>query len=392
MQPPLSVALTVEQLWQPVPGGSGTYIRELAGALLDRGDVEPYGVRARPAPAPGGTEAPLGPPGLPVVTSRLPRAALYESWSRLRRPAVPGPPGAGDGTPGRSPAVVHATTWAVPPRSAPLVVTVHDLAFRRSPEHFTRRGVAFFERALELTRREADVVVVPSEATRADAVAEGIGADRVQVVPHGVRADAGARGRVPELRERFRLERDYVLWCGAIEPRKNLGVLLDAYARLLDEGSELDLVLVGPDGWGGAPSALTERLSALPPGRVHRTGQVSAADLQAAYAGATVFCFPSLWEGFGMPVLEAQAHGVPVVTTAETSMAEVSGDGAVLVPAQDARAVADGIAHALSHHEKLSAAALTNAAGYTWARSAELHLDAYRDAAGTAPAGAVSHL
>ena len=385
----MAVAMTVEQLWQPVPGGSGTYIRELAAALAARGDVTLTGIRARPSdphaspPTPScaqGVQRPESPnPGpvidLPAVmqlhSSRLPRPALYESWLRLRRPRVPGP----------RPDVIHATTWAVPPRSAPLVVTVHDLAFQRSPDHFTPRGVAFFNRALEITRREADVVIVPSQATRDDVVAAGIDPERVRVIPHGVAAPPVTEAGAATFRERHGLLRPYVMWCGAIEPRKNLGTLLAAFSRIVGD-ADLDLVLAGPDGWGGAAADLGRRRAALPADRVHVLGALSWADLHAAYTGARVFAFPSLWEGFGMPVLEAQAHGVPVVTSRGTSMAEVLGGGGLLVDASDdADLAASILAAAGERHDVLSLAARVNAARYTWPASAEAHLAAYRDAA-----------
>ncbi|GAB2465209.1 glycosyltransferase family 4 protein [Xylanimonas ulmi] len=362
----LDVTLVAEQLWQPVPGGSGTYIRELASALVARGDVALRAVRAA---GPQGDGHGL-PASVPIDQSRLPRAALYEAWTRWRLPRVPGP----------RPQVLHATTWAVPPRSAPLVVTVHDLAFRRSPEHFTPRGVAFFERALTATRRDADAVIVPSLATRDDAVAAGVDPSRLHVIAHGVSAAPVDEAAATAFRARHGITRPYVLWCGAIEPRKNLGVLLDAFSRLVEE-TDLDLVLVGPDGWGGAAQDLRARRAALPADRVHVLGAVSWRELQEAYAAARVFCFPSLWEGFGMPVLEAQAHGVPVVTSRGTSMAEVVGGGAVLIDPLDADDVAAGIQVAVGPaHGDLAAAARANAAAYTWERSAEQHVTAYRAA------------
>lgn len=364
---PLSVSMTVEQLWQPVPGGSGTYIRELASALAARGDITLSGVRAR-------TPVTADPRGLPTAmglhSSALPREVLYESWGRLRLPRVPGP----------RPDVIHAATWAIPPRSAPLVVTVHDLAFQRSPEHFTSRGVAFFERALSITRRESDVIVVPSEATRDDVAAAGIATDRITVIPHGVSAVPVSDEDVAAFRARHGLHRPYVMWCGAIEPRKNLGILLDAFAVLVGE-TDLDLVLAGPDGWGGAAEDLRRRRARLPADRIRVLGVLSWQDLHTAYAGARVFVFPSLWEGFGMPVLEAHAHGVPVVTSRETSMAEVVGDGAILVDPLDADDVATAIATAAgAQHGRLAAAAAANATLYSWERCAEQHVAAYHAA------------
>jgi glycosyltransferase involved in cell wall biosynthesis len=363
----LDLTMTVEQLWQPVPGGSGTYIRELSAALARRDDVRLTGVRAR---ADDDSDRRGLPPSMALRSSRLPRPVLYEAWTRLRRPAIRGP----------RPTVLHATTWAVPPRTAPLTVTVHDLAFRRSPEHFTPRGVAFFERALEITRREASAVVVPSAATRDDCIAAGLAPERIHVVPHGVTALPVTDAQVADFRARHRLARPFVLWCGAIEPRKNLSVLLEAFGRLVGD-TDLDLVLVGPAGWGGAAADLRARRAALPADRVHVLGAVNWAELHTAYAAARAFCFPSLWEGFGMPVLEAEAHGVPVVTSRGTSMAEVSGDGAVLIDARDPDDVAAGLREATgARHAELSASAAANAVGYTWERSAALHMAAYRAA------------
>jgi glycosyltransferase involved in cell wall biosynthesis len=362
----LAVSMTVEQLWQPAPGGSGTYIRELATALTARTDVALMGVRAF-----GRDDERKGlPDAMTIRQSRLPRAVLYALWVEWRIPGLPGP----------KPQVIHATTWSIPRRTAPLVVTVHDTAFLRNPDHFTPRGVSFFQWALGVTRREADAVVVPSRATFDDCVSAGIDPGLVTVIPHGVTALPVTDADIAAFRERRGLTRPYILWTGSIEPRKNLGVLLDAYADICHD-TDLDLVLAGPDGWGGAAADLRARRAGLPADRVHVMGALALPELQAAYAGAQVYCYPSLWEGFGMPVLEAQAHGIPVVTSQDTAMAEFGGDGAILVDPQDPAAVAVALREAAGdRHDELSAAGLANAAKYTWAKSAELHMVAYRDA------------
>lgn len=365
---PVSVSMTVEQLWQPVAGGSGTYIRRLAEQLVGRDDVRPSGVRAR---GPLGSRGGL-PESFPLVASSLPRQALYAAWNTLRAPRLPGP----------RTEVIHATTWAVPPRTAPLVVTVHDVAFRRNPAHFTAHGVRYFERSLEIVKRDADLVIVPSVATRDDCVAEGLSPDRIRVVPHGTAATPVSDEEAADWRAAHGLHRPFVLWCGTLEPRKNVGALLDAYRELLDDGTELDLVLIGPTGWGGTSNQVRSAVDRLPAERVHLLGKVSEHDLQVAYRTAAAFCFPSLWEGFGMPVLEAMAHGTPVVTSEGTSMAEVSGAGALLVDPTSPDALADAIRRAAGpEHDLLAAAALENASTYTWARAADLTVAAYRDAA-----------
>ncbi|WP_200938673.1 glycosyltransferase family 1 protein [Modestobacter sp. Leaf380] len=359
----LRVAMTVEQCWQPVPGGSGTYIRELARAYRALEHLSVTGLAARH----GGRPAPDGSPDLRVSESALPRQLLYRSWQQTRSPRAP-----------RGHDVVHATTWAVPGHRVPLVVTVHDLAFRHDPGHFTPNGVAFFERGLQIARDEAAAVVVPSEVTREDCVAAGIDRDRVHVVLHGVRVATPSPAAVTAFRTRHGLARPYVLWVGTREPRKNLPRLLAAFDHVVDRGADLDLVLVGPDGWGGA----ADRVSAVTQDRVHVLGRLGVDELAASFAGARVFCYPSLREGFGMPVSEAMAHGVPVVTSRGTAMEEVAAGAAVLVDPLDAADVARGLLQADGpEHGRLARASAARAGHLDWARAARETVDVLRGAA-----------
>lgn len=369
----LRVAMVVEQLWQPVPGGSGTYIRELVRELQrtagSADGVELVGLAGRSG------DPSTGPAGLTVRRSRLPRAALYASWQRLRRPRAERLAGPVD--------VVHATTWAIPGGRRPLVVTVHDLAFLREPQHFTPHGTAFFRRAWQVTLDQAARVVVPSAATAADCVAAGLDPDRVTVVPHGVRADHPTPGQLRGWRERHGVARAYVLWCGTVEPRKNLARAVRGWTQARRRGLDLDLVLVGPSGWGGTDD-LAAALAAADPSAVHRLGRLSSADLQSAYAGATAFVFPSLWEGSGMPVLEAMAHGVPVVTSAGTSMAEFAASAGVLVDPTSVEQIAEGLLQVRAWPQSRRADVRAEAARYDWAASAAAHVRVYREAAGVA--------
>jgi glycosyltransferase involved in cell wall biosynthesis len=361
--------MTVEQCWQRVPGGSGSYVVELVRALTPDTRIDLVGVAARH----GRGRPPQLPDSLRVVRSPLPRAALYRAWSTLRRPRVEAMTGPVD--------VLHATTWAVPGHRVPLVVTVHDLAFLREPAHFTRHGNAFFRRSWDVVRAEAVRVVVPSETTAADCVAHGMDRARIRVIPHGVRADAVSDARRAHWRERYGVTRPYILWCGTLEPRKNLPRLVDAYARAAHE-LRADLVLVGPTGWGDTAEVVSRALARLPVGTVHLLGRLDDEDLQTAFSGALVFAFPSLWEGFGMPVLEAMAHGVPVVTSAGTSMAEFVGAAGALVDPLDVDSIADGLMAAIGpHHSAMSEAGKALSARRTWAASAHGHAAVYREAA-----------
>jgi glycosyltransferase involved in cell wall biosynthesis len=364
MTTPLHVAMTVEQCWQRVPGGSASYLIALLGALQERDDVVTTGIRAAHRDAPAADQTPPG----EVRAFPLPRYALYRAWNRLAAPRAEWLVRTAD--------VVHASTWAIPPTRRPLVVTVHDLAFLRDESHFTPRGVRFFLRALERTREEAGAVIVPSQATADDCVAAGIERDRIHVVPHGAPRWTVRPEEIAELRTRLDLPERYVLWCGTHEPRKNVEGLLGGFRDLAEQDPTVHLILVGPPGWGEAAPPLHGAWAS----RVHQLGRLSSTDLRVAYAGALAFCFPSLWEGFGLPVLEAMSVGTPVVTSRGTSMAEVVGDAGILVDPSDVTSIAAGIMRALDDAALLGLAGRTRANGFTWERAAAGHIGAYRAA------------
>lgn len=367
---PLRVAVTLEQCWQRVPGGTATSILGAVDACRRRSDLDLIGVAAmhrRPPP-----EA-FRPP-VPVAQLPLPTLALYEAWHGLRRPRVEQATGPVD--------VVHATAVAVPPTRAPLVVTVHDLAFLADQANATRHGHRFFRRGTELARRHARLVLVPSEATAAECRAAGFAPDRLRVVPWGVDTEAAARvgdAEVEAMRARRHLPRPYVLFVGTVEPRKNLGAVIDGMRALAGKG--VDLVLVGPEGWN---EDLDAKLAALDGIQTHRLGFAAPADLGPLYAGCAAFCYPSLREGFGMPVLEAMAHGAAVVTSAGTATEEVVGATGLVVDPRDHGAVGEALASLVDDAglaAKLGDAARSRAATFTWDRTAELTAVAYAEAA-----------
>ena len=351
---PLHVAVTVEQSWQRVPGGTASSTNALLAELALRPDTDVWGVAARHrGPAPAEWRPPV-----PVHQLPLPREVLYRTWPTLRWPPVT------LGSP-RRPDVVHATSPAIPPATSPLVATVHDLAFLEVPELYTPRGVRFLRRGTDLARDAAAAVVVPSRWVGRECLAAGFEADRLHVVPHGVAVPAVDPGQVAALRGRLGLRGDYVLWCGTHEPRKNLVTLLKAFALLVEDGTYLDLLLVGPPGWGAAAVPAPEVAA-----HVRVAGFLPYAQLHAAYAGAAVFAFPSLREGFGLPVLEAMAHGVPVVTTRLSPMAEFAERAGVLIEARDEAELAAGILAARDGADGYGAEGRRTAAGRTWAGAA----------------------
>jgi glycosyltransferase involved in cell wall biosynthesis len=362
----LRVAVTVEQSWHVVPGGIATATVELLRALVARGDLDLVGVAARHRgrPSPG-----LEPP-VPVRQLRLERRALYETWQRFRVPLVERATGPVD--------IVHDAGYVVPPSRAPLIATVHDLLFRAYPEHYTWHSRQVFRRGFELARRHARIVICPSRATEAACVEAGIDAERLRVVPLGVRRSDPDPEREERVRGRYGIVRPYVLFCGTIEPRKNLRRVIEAFRGVDDR--DVELVIAGPQGW---KEDLEGDLSALN-GRARAIGFVARDDLDVLYAGAAAVVYPSLAEGFGLPVLEAMANGAPVVTSLGTATEEVAGDAALLVDPLDVDAIGGAIQRLLDDRglaAELGSAARARASAYTWTRSAELVAGIYAEVA-----------
>jgi glycosyltransferase involved in cell wall biosynthesis len=253
--------------------------------------------------------------------------------------------------------VLHCTTFRGPVRSpVPTVLTVHDLAILRAPESFPRWHRLYGAAGLRRVLRAADAIVAVSEFTRREVVElAGVPEERVRVAPNGVDPVFTPDGP--------RAEGDYVLAVGTLEPRKNLERAVDAARE-----AGVELRVVGARGWGGVDVD----------GWV---GEIPDSELAALYRGARSVLYPSLYEGFGLPVLEAMACGAPVVTSLDTAMAEIVGEAAVLVDPLDVSAIAAGILAADARREELARAGAERAREFTWQRSADAVVELWRELA-----------
>jgi alpha-1,3-rhamnosyl/mannosyltransferase len=257
--------------------------------------------------------------------------------------------------------VLHCPTYRGPLRPrVPLVVTVHDLAVLRHPEAFNRWTRTYSPRVVPRVLEAARRVIAVSEFTRRELVELlHVSDEKVRVVPNAVEAEFTHEGPAAE--------GEYVLAVGTLEPRKNLERLAEAARR-----TDVELRVVGARGWGGVE---------VGGNGVSWLGEVSDAELARLYRGARCVAYPSLYEGFGIPVLEAMACGVPVVTTRGTAMEEVADGAAVLVDSHDPAEIAAGIERADAEREQLVRRGLERARAFRWDAVAEATVAVYREAA-----------
>ena len=285
--------------------------------------------------------------------------------------------------------VYHEPNFILKHHKGPAVATIHDLSFISHPQYHPAKRVAWLASELPKTLARADMLITDSEQVRRELI------ELYAVDEHKVRAiHLGASARyAPQTVEQTKATMEqyglthgeYLLFVGTLEPRKGVDTLLESWANLPAHLKKAyPLVLAGAPGWGN--KSLQDRIVKLSQNDgLRHLSFVPAGDLSALYAGATAFVYPSHYEGFGLPVLEAMSCGVPVICTADTSMSEITGDHALLIQSGNAEQLTDQIRRLLEDEQlrlSLSSTGLVRAGSFSWRKCAEQTHEIYRTLAG----------
>jgi glycosyltransferase involved in cell wall biosynthesis len=353
------IAFDVSPLSHPATG-VGNYIRGSLQGLLQAAAGEHEIVAFAPTSlrGPGRIRAALAGSDVELRLWPLPASHLARTvWSIAGHPAAERLLGGLD--------VLHFTDWMYPPQRAGVrATTIHDLVPVRFPEWTTKRTRAMHGRKYANTARTCDVVFVNSAFTGRE-VTEllGVEPERIRVAPPGVKPVFNPEGAAADLGA------PYLLTVATLEPRKNLQALAEAHRAF---GGDLLLAVVGGEGWGQQP--------VLDDPRVRRLGFVSDAELARLYRGAVAAVYPSRFEGFGMPIVEAMACGTPVVASAHASLDEASGGIAFRADPDDPAAIATAIEEAIAQGAQRVTGGLAHAARFTWRATGEAMLRGYEEA------------
>jgi glycosyltransferase involved in cell wall biosynthesis len=360
--------------------GIGRYTRGLIDALARLDDENRYTlVVANDVPQTGW---PTLPENFNVKLLPLPERLLNLVWHRLSLPlAVDRLTGPFD--------VFHSPNFVLPPLArARALLTVHDLSFLRFPAGAEPGLRAWLEKIVPRSLARADAVLADSRSTQTDLIdVLNVAPELITVVGAGVEArfrPIKAETELARVRRRYYLPERFILGLGTLEPRKNFPGLIRAFQQVAGADPSLRLVIAGQEGW------LFDdiyRVTATSPvrNRIQFLGFVDEADLPALYNLAAIFAFPSFYEGFGIPVLEAMACGIPVVCSDNSSLPEVAGSAAQLVPTGDVEALAEALQRCLadeSLRQDMIGHGFEQARKFTWTAAASRLLSVYRRLAG----------
>ncbi|MBU0572173.1 glycosyltransferase family 4 protein [Patescibacteria group bacterium] len=265
--------------------------------------------------------------------------------------------------------VFHSSDWTQPPSNAFKVTTIHDLVPLRFPQYSHPRIVSAHKARLKHIKREIDVVIVPSDASKEDLMVNGVSEDRIRVIPEA--ADPiykpAEKKEIEKLKRSHRIKEGYILAVG-VGPRKNTERIIEAYEKVR-AGRNLKLIILGH------PYKRIEQKSG-----VIFTGQVDISKMPTYYSGAEALVYPTIYEGFGLPVLEAFSCKTPVVTSNTSSLPEVAGDAAEIVDPFDVNSITEGIKNALNRKKGLISKGLERSKDFSWEKTAEMTLEVYNEA------------
>jgi glycosyltransferase involved in cell wall biosynthesis len=364
----MRVAIHAEPASHRIPGGVGAYVRNIVGELTDSTDDWEYRLIVSGfCLEPGKWSAADAPP------ARLPVALRYALWNFLAIPRID-----------EQFDVVHATGLAIPPvPKAALVATVHDLAVEHMPEVVPPLWRAIYRRGLRTAVSRAAVICAVSGAIKRELV-ETLDVDERRIVVTPEAPDLSTTDpRDERVLRRSGLDGAYILTVGTVEPRKNQIALLRAFARASAELNDVKVAIAGSPGWG--QQQVVEEIARLGlDDRVVLTGKVSPDELAALYSRALVFALPSLYEGFGLPLVEALSFGIPSVASSIPALMEVGGPAALYVDPRDTdqlSMVLCQLAQDGALRLQLAAAGPAQAGRFSWQTTAELTRSAYQLAA-----------
>lgn len=276
--------------------------------------------------------------------------------------------------------VFHSSDWSQPPTKAARITTIHDFGFLKFPATAHPKIKSVMARRLKWVKKEADMIIAISESTKKDIMEIlNIPEQKIKVVYEAAPDDViqiKDQKKINQIKDKYKLDGDFLLSVATLEPRKNLKRIILAFQKIKKDFPSMKLVIAGKSGWDqGLNEIIRQKQS-----DIVFTGYINRDDLLALYSSTSCFVFPSLYEGFGLPILEAMKCGAPVVTSNVSSMPEVTGQAGVLVDPLSVEKIAQGIKKAIGDKESLMQKGFKQADSFSWEKTAKETLKVYKQA------------